>query len=197
METDSHNVNAAYWLAPLASSIPLIPFFSLPASPLFLGRLGFGDAENPFLQPQWGPWLAAAGVIFDGTIMAYAMAFILYTFFRMTREPMTTRRVVVLSSLMGVLASQLVHAVQHFRQPALSAFADSWLSPIFGCICGLTSGACFALFAKWRFSLAARILFIHCPSLSSWRAGNFFFYLRNGECYPWPTFTPSCMIVSR
>jgi len=100
-----------------------------------------------------GPWLAAAAVIFDGTILAYIMACVLYAFFRATQEPMTARRVLVLFSVTGVFASQLVHWFEHFRQPALSAFADSWLSPIFGCLCGLTAGACFALFANRRFLL--------------------------------------------
>ncbi len=156
-------MNPAFWLAPLAASIPLIPFFSLPSSPLFLGRLGAGDAENPFLQPHWGPWLAAAAVIFDATIAAYVMTFFLYMLFRATREPVTTRRVLVLFSLTGVLTSQLVHWVQNFQQPGLSAFADSWLSPIFGCVCGLTAGACFALFANRRFSPTARALVYSLP----------------------------------
>jgi hypothetical protein len=51
METHAgYKVNPAYQVAPLVSSIPLIPFFSLPSSPLFLGRPGMGDAENPLLH---------------------------------------------------------------------------------------------------------------------------------------------------
>jgi hypothetical protein len=157
------NANPAFWLAPLASTIPLIPFFSLPSSPLFLGKLMLGDAMSPFIQSPWGPWLAAAGVIFDGTILAYLMALSIYLFFAITREPLTARRVLVLFSLMGVFASQLVHGLQHFRQPGLSAFADLWFSPFFGLVCGLTSGACFALFANRRFSPAARALIYSLP----------------------------------
>jgi hypothetical protein len=51
-----HNEKLAFWLAPLLSTIPLIPFFSLPSSPLYLGKL-MGDPTHPFLWPRLGPWL--------------------------------------------------------------------------------------------------------------------------------------------
>lgn len=173
------SLNPAYWLAPLASSLPLIPFFSLPSSPLFLGRLGAGDAMNPFLLPGWGPLLAAAGVIFDATILAYLMAFFLYTFFFwITREHITMRRVLILFGTGGVFASQLVHWLRHFRQPGLSAFADSWLSPVFGSACGVTSAACFALLARRRFSAGWRALACSLPFAVVAACGVFLIWFR-------------------
>ena len=43
------NEKLAFWLAPLLSTIPLIPFFSLPSSPLYLGKL-MGDPAHPFTR---------------------------------------------------------------------------------------------------------------------------------------------------
>jgi hypothetical protein len=42
------NEKLAFWLAPLLSTIPQIPLFSLPLSPLYLGKL-MGDPAHPFL----------------------------------------------------------------------------------------------------------------------------------------------------
>jgi hypothetical protein len=182
------SMNPAFWLAPLVSTVPLIPFFSLPSSPLFLGRLMGDPTTHPFLLPQWGPWLAAAAVIFDGTLLAYLVAVPIYlTLFgsgRFTPDLLGTIgelsmvRVLILFSLAGILASQFVHAVQDFRQPALREFAVSWLSPLFGSICGLISGACFAFFANRHFSLAARrivyslpvAVVVACGSILVWSA---------------------------
>jgi hypothetical protein len=156
-----NNEGLAFWLSPLVSTIPLIPFFSLPSSPLFLGKL-MGDPTHPFLWPQLGPWLAAMAVVFDGTLLAYFVAVLVYLFLK-AAGTMSVVRVLVLFSLAGVLASQLVHLTQGFRQPGLREFAVSWLSPLFGCLCGLVSGACFALLANRRFSVTARILVYSLP----------------------------------
>lgn len=156
----------AFWLAPLAATAPLIPVFSLPWPTLFLGKL-MGDTSHPFLQPHWGPWLAATAVVFDGTVLAYFTAVLLYVFLRASGQWPATRlsaiRIMVLFSLAGVLASQFVNAVQGFRQPRLREFAGSWLSPLFGCLCGLASGWCFALLAKRRFPPAARVMVYAMP----------------------------------
>jgi hypothetical protein len=167
-----NNPYSAFWLAPMVSTIPLIPFFSLPSSPLFRGRL-MGGATNPFLQPQWGPWLAAAAVIFDGSLLAYFVAVFIYPLLfgsgRIHRDllnaagKLSLMRVLMLFSLAGVSASQLVHWVQNFREPALRAFAASWQAPLFGCLCGLISGACFAFFANRQFSPGARALVYSLP----------------------------------
>jgi hypothetical protein len=172
METHPRdNANPAFWLAPFVSTVPLIPFFSLPSSPLYLGRL-MGDTTNPFLQPL-GPWLAAAAVIFVGSLLAYLVAVFIYlTLFgsgRIHRDffnaagKLSLMRVLILFGLAGVSASQFVHWVQDFREPALREFAASWLSPLFGCLCGLISGACFAFFANRQFSPGARALVYSLP----------------------------------
>jgi len=165
METHIRNDEGpAFWLTPLVSTIPLIPFFSLPSSPLFLGKL-MGDPTHPFLWTQWGPWLAAAAVVFNGTLLAYFVAVPVYLLLRAAGTT-SVMRVLVLFGLAGVVASQLVHVTQGFRQPGLREFAVSWLSPLFGCLCGLVSGACFAFLANRRFSLTARILIYSLPIAS-------------------------------
>uniref|UniRef100_Q027D2 Uncharacterized protein n=1 Tax=Solibacter usitatus (strain Ellin6076) TaxID=234267 RepID=Q027D2_SOLUE len=159
------NLRPAFWLAPLLSTIPLIPFFSLPSSPLYLGKL-MGDPTHPFLWPHLGPWLAAMAVIFDGTLLGYfatlLMAVPAYFLFKMTGRS-SVIRVLILFSLAGILASQLVHVAQWFRQPGLRDFAGSWLSPLFGCLCGLISGACFAISANRRYSLLGKALIYSLP----------------------------------
>jgi hypothetical protein len=77
---------------------------------------------------------------------------------------MSTVRVLVVFGLGGVLASQFVHLAQAFQQPGCREFANSWLSPLFGCLCGLASGACFALTVNRRFSPAALVLGYSLPS---------------------------------
>jgi hypothetical protein len=162
----------AFWLSPLAAILPLISFFSVPSSPLFLGRL-MGDATNPFLLPGVGPWLAAMAVVFDGTLLAYFIAVLIYlplfSSGRIHREMfddngrLSVMRVLILFGLAGISASQFVHWAQNFREPALREFAISWMSPLFGCLCGLVSGACFAFFANRKFSAIARILVYSVP----------------------------------
>jgi hypothetical protein len=155
------NENFAFWLAPLASTIPLIPFFSLTSSPLFLGKL-MGDAAHPFLWPQLGPCLAAMAVIFNGTLLAYFVAVPVLLLLKAAGK-MSMMRVLIFFGLAGVLASQFVRLAQAFQQPGLREFAISWLSPLFGCLCGLASGVCFALIVNRRFSLAARVLGYSLP----------------------------------
>jgi hypothetical protein len=138
--------NLAFWVAPLASAVPLILFFGLPSSALFVGKL-MGDPSHPFLRPQSGPWLAAMAVAFDATVLAYVMAIPVYLLLRAAGR-MSPSHVPVVFALAGVAASQLVRATEHFRQPALHAFAASWLSPLFGTVCGLAAGLCFTVIAK-------------------------------------------------
>src|SRR5215813_9698216 len=57
------------WLAPIVATLPLIPFFTLRFSPLFLGAL-MAD-RGPTTWPWIGPVVSAAGVVFDGTILGY------------------------------------------------------------------------------------------------------------------------------
>jgi hypothetical protein len=156
--------NLAFWLAPLSSMIPLAFIFGLPRSPLFMGTLMAGDPVNPFLWPRLGPWLAAAGVIFDGILLAYLIAVPIYLFFRLTREPMSAKRMTIIFAISGVAVAELVHALQNFRQPGLRAFADSWLSELIGCLCGLVAGACFAFFVKRRFSGISRTILYSLPA---------------------------------
>ena len=159
------NESLAFWLAPLACTVPLIPFFSLPWSPLFLGKL-MGDPTHPFLWPNLGPWLAGLAVIFDGTVLGYLAMLLLavpvYLLLKSTGK-LSLARVLILFGLVGVLASQLVHVAQAFRQPGLQAFAGSWLSPVFGCLCGMTSAAFFSLLANRRFPPVARALVYSLP----------------------------------
>jgi hypothetical protein len=91
-----HDENPAFWLAPLASTIPLIPFFSLPSSPLFLGKL-MGNPAHLFLWPHLGPWLAAMAVVFDGTLLAYLMAVPVFLLLQATGKPSVIRVLVVFS----------------------------------------------------------------------------------------------------
>jgi hypothetical protein len=72
-------------------------------------------------------------------------------------------RGLILFGLAGIVASQLVHLAEGFRQPGLREFAVSWLSPLFGCLCGLASGTCFAFLANRRFPPAARAFTYSLP----------------------------------
>ncbi len=140
----------AFWLAPLASVVPLIPVFCLRSSPLFLGKL-MADPTHPMNWAGWGPWLSAIAVTFDGTILAYFVAFLvavpIYLLCRRYRK-VSGIGVLIIFSLTGVSASQLVHLLQGFRQPALRDFANSWLSPAAGRLCGLVAGVFFP--AAWK-----------------------------------------------
>jgi hypothetical protein len=145
------NEALALWLAPVVSTIPLIPFFSIRSSPYFLGRL-MDDPTHPMTWQWWGPLLSAMGVVFDGTILGYlAGALLAVPIWLALRErhKLSTLRVSLLFALVGLIASQLAHLMgQGFRQPDLRDFAGSWLSPVLGILCGCTAGAFAVSFAK-------------------------------------------------
>jgi hypothetical protein len=152
MSSFEQNERLALWLAPLAAVVPLIPFFSMPGSPWFLGKL-MGEAGHPMSMPGWGPWISAAGVVFDGAILSYALTFavILPVYFLLKDDGrMSSLRTVILFCVAAVLASQAVHVLQNFRQPGLREFATGWMSPVFGCVCGLSGGLCFTFLRKRR-----------------------------------------------
>jgi hypothetical protein len=158
--------NIALWLAPLAAPLPLAAFFSLPQSPLFLGRLAGADTANVFLRPHLGPWLALAAVVFDATVLAYVTVTPLWLLLKaahasVERWPLT--RVAVLFSLAGIGMSLLVRVTQNFPQPGLREFALSWLSPLFGCLCGLSATAGFAWLMRQRWLSQARTALYPLP----------------------------------
>jgi hypothetical protein len=155
------NEKLAFWLAPLASTVPLIPFFALRASPLFLGKF-ISEPTHPFLSSQWGPSLAAMAVVFDGTILAYVVAAPLFLMIDSLGK-MSGARLLILFGLTGILASQLVRVLQDFRQPGLRDFAESWLSTLFGLLCGLASGTYFVLSRKRQFPPRARAFLYSLP----------------------------------
>ena len=165
MQRTWENDALALWLAAPVSTIPLIPLFSMPSSPLFLGRL-MGEAGHPFLWPRLGPWLSAMGVLFDGTLLAYTMLLLIvvpvYLGFRASGKR-SVARLVIAFSLAGVIASQVVHVLQGFRQPALRTFAVSWLSLVLGCLCGLAAGLFFVLFAQKQRSIPGRAALYPLP----------------------------------
>ena len=170
--------NLAFWLSPLVTAIPLIPFFATPASPFYLGKL-MADPKHPFVWPQLGPLIAAAAIVFNATLLAYLLAAPVYLLLKRAGK-LPPRSVVIGFALAGILASQLVHVTEHFRQPALHAFAASWLSPVFGCLCGLASGVFFSVLASRRIaSLQRNFLYAipagvvtACASLLLWSAQN-------------------------
>jgi hypothetical protein len=146
------NERLAFWLTPLAAVVPLIPFFSIPASPWFLGRL-MADPTGPMSWPGVGPWLAAVGVVFNGTILGYVVTYavVLPIYFLLKDGmKMSLPRLMVLFCLAGVFASQVVHLLQNFRQAPLREFAEGWVSPLFGCLCGAVAGLFFAMGRRWR-----------------------------------------------
>jgi hypothetical protein len=166
------NENLAFWLSPVASVFPLILFFGVSPSPWFIGKL-MGEPAHPFLWPQSGTWLGTAGVAFDGMILAYLTAIPVY--FLVFRKRHVRRAflkntgtlslfpLLAVFGVAGILASQLVHLAQHFRQPVLRSFAESWMSPLFGSLCGLFASACFVMLWNFRFSPRARALLASLP----------------------------------
>ena len=169
--------NLAFWLAPLASVIPLAFIFGVPSSPLFMGTL-MGDPTHPFLWPKVGPWLATAGVIFNGCVLAYLMAALIYLFFRITRETMSAKRMTIIFVISGVAAAELVHATEHFRQPGLRTFADSWLPELIGSLCGVVAGVCFVFLANKRFPPVARTALYSLPIAVFMVCGGLLVYVR-------------------
>jgi hypothetical protein len=160
--------NIALWLAPLAAPLPLAVFFSLPGSPLFLGRLIGAEPGNVFLRPHLGPWLALAAVVFDATVLAYVAVTPLWLLLRAARgsvERWPLTRVAVLFTLAGIGMSLLVRELQNFQQPALRDFAMSWLSPLFGCLCGLSATAGLAWLIRQRWLSQARTVLYPLPGV--------------------------------
>ena len=140
-------------LAPMISTLPLIALCSVPASPWFLGRL-MDDPAHPFNQPHFGSLVSAMAVVFDGQILAGLMMLFLvapaYIGLRRNGKD-SVRNVLALTGAAGIVASQIARLIaQGFRQADLRAFANSWESPIVGCLCGLAAGAFIVYFAKRR-----------------------------------------------
>jgi hypothetical protein len=158
-DSRAHDERLAFWLTPLAAAVPLVPLFSIPASPWFLGRL-MGDPAHPMALPGTGPWLSAMGVVFDATIlgyvMIYAMAFPIYRLFK--------AHAMILFCATGLLASQVVHFLQHFHQAGLREFADGWMSPLFGCVCGAAAGLFFAYCSRHRIPQPVRAILYPLPA---------------------------------
>jgi hypothetical protein len=159
------NQGTAFWLAPLVAALPLIPIFSIRSSPLFLGTL-MGNPAHPANWPIWGPLLSAAGVVFDGTLLGYVseLCLILPIYFLMTRtDRFSSDRVITLFTIVGVAVAQLVHILEHFQQPALRAFANSWFSSVLGGVCGLAGGVFFVMTASAHFSTPKKIFSFFTP----------------------------------
>jgi hypothetical protein len=159
--------NIALWLAPLAAPLPLAIFFSLPGSPLYLGKLMGAESPNIFLRPHLGPWLALASVLFDATVLAYVAItpfWLLLKAARASVELWSLTRMAVLLSLAGIGMSLLVRGLQDFRQPGLREFALSWLSPLFGCLCGLSATAGFAWLVRQRWLPRVRMALYPIPA---------------------------------
>jgi hypothetical protein len=156
------NERLGFWMAPLAAAAALVPFFSLPASPWFLGRL----TGEPAMA--W-PAAAAMGVILDATILGYVMTYTMTLpiyFGLKAKTRMSLARVMLLFCLTGIAGSQVVHALQNFRQPALRAFASGWLPPVFGCLCGAVAGLTFLLFRKVRIPETAQPFVYAAPAFT-------------------------------
>ena len=120
----------ALWLAPFVSTLPLIPFFAIRFSPLFLGALEVGP-NHPTTWPWFGPLLSAMGVIFDETILGsvaeIVVALPIYLLLRKLGK-LSLIRIVLVGIITAIAASQFVAVVQHFKRPGLRDFATSWLS---------------------------------------------------------------------
>jgi hypothetical protein len=145
----------ALWLAPLVSTLPLIPFFSVRFSPLFLGTL-MADSSHPTNWPWMGPVISAMGVIFDGLILGVVaelvVALPIYLVLR-KRGQLSTISILVLGIFTAILASQFVaitHRAHPFKQQGLTEFAASWLSPALACLSGAAAGLCVVYFKNRR-----------------------------------------------
>jgi hypothetical protein len=150
----------ALWLAPLISTLPLIPIFSIRSSPLFLGALEVAP-NHPTTWPWFGPVISAMGIIFDGTILGgvaeIVIALPVYLVLRWFGK-LSESRIVLLGIITAILASQFVGAAQNFKQPGLREFATSWLSPALACLSGAAAGLFVAYLRNSRIRLRESLL---------------------------------------
>lgn len=133
---------AAFWSVPLAGSLFLIPWFAVPLSPLFLGRLVPGE--------NIGVGLSAVVVLLNGSILGYSVIILfslpVYVVIR-NLIGITLQRMYLLAGVSGILASFVVRSLHNFKQPLLRSFADSIISPLIGLFCGLGAGILFSYIA--------------------------------------------------
>jgi hypothetical protein len=179
MRRNWHDEAATLWLAPLVATIPLIPIMSIRSSPFFIGRL-MDDPTHPFNWPLAGPLISAAGVVFDAEIVGILLVLFLvapiYLGLRHNGRNSALNILIVCGGA-GILASQIARMISHgFHQADLRAFANSEISPILGCLCGLAAGGFVASFANRRmarvpiFCIPPAALFI-CMVVIMWSAG--------------------------
>ncbi len=111
------------------------------------------DSTHPTNAAWFGPWLSALAVVFNGTMLGYSVTLVaglpVYLLLRRAGH-LSVKGSVVMFVLLGIFASQLVGALEHFSQPGLHAFAHSWFSPFFGAACGLVGGVFFVVCANRR-----------------------------------------------
>jgi hypothetical protein len=139
--TAALNEILALWLAPIVSTLPLIPFFSLRFSPLFLGTL---MADRGPTTSRWiGPVLSAAGVIFDGTILGYAALFVValpvYLILRRLNQ-LSPVHIVLLGAIAGIIASQFVAYVRAVQTARTYGICPIVVVPLAGWIVGRRCG---------------------------------------------------------
>jgi hypothetical protein len=162
----TENQALALWLAPVVSTMPLIPFFCIRSSPLFLGRL-MGDPLHPFAWSRLGPLLSGMAVVFDGTIFAYLLLVFLAipSYFTLKKNgKLSVRNLLIAFVTVGVAGSQLARLItQGFRQAGLRDFSNGPWAPLLGLLCGLAAGAFVAYVANRRISSTARSLMFLAP----------------------------------
>jgi hypothetical protein len=178
MERTWRNEAAALCLAPLVATLPLIPISSFPSSPLFLGKL-MDNPAHPMNWPHLGPWISALAVVFDGQILGFLVTlFLVLPVYAGLRENgrNSARNILMVCAGAGLIASQIARFIaQGFQQRDLRAFANSWQSPVVGCLCGLVAGAFIAYFGKRRIALpicsAPVAVMVVSASVIMWSAG--------------------------
>jgi hypothetical protein len=181
------NQALALWLAPVVSTLPLIPFFAIRWSPLFLGKL-MGDPSHPMCWPWVGPALSGMAVVFDGTIVGYVLLVFLAAplyFLLKGMGKLSVANLLFAFVMVGVAGSQFARLITRgFRQAGLREFSDGPWSPVLGICCGLAAGAFVVYFSERRISAKARrivallpvvVMFICAVSLveagRAWKAG--------------------------
>jgi hypothetical protein len=153
MQSNWRNEAAALWLAPVAATIPLIPFVSIPSSPFFLGKL-MDDPMHPFNWPHIGPLISAMAAFLDAESLGIVIVlFLVAPIYAMLRKcgRNTAGYILTACAVSGVVASLIARVIaQSFRQADLRAFANSEASLGLGCLCGLAAGGFVAYFAGRR-----------------------------------------------